>query len=101
MLDLEQGGGVTENGGLTLTTWVNDYCAEVKTLTGLDPIIYTNTNYSSNFLTSAVAIHKLWVANYGVNNGSPDENDDPATHTSVTGVWNGSWVAWHTRAWVP
>jgi GH25 family lysozyme M1 (1,4-beta-N-acetylmuramidase) len=61
VLDLEQGGSL---GKAVLSAWVCDFESRVKQLTGVEPIIYCNTNYASNYLNSTVANYTLWIANW-------------------------------------
>lgn len=86
VLDVEQGGGGTVVGATSLTAWANAWCAAVKTATGVDPLVYCNTNYARNYLTSAITTHKLWVANYNAVN--------PDSGSTVNGVWGTSWSAY-------
>lgn len=88
MIDIEEAGGdpggpipgADIQGAASLSAWVNSYCNLIKNATGVDPIVYCNTNYAQHYLDSSVTIHKLWIANYnGVN---PDD-----AGTSVLGVW--------------
>jgi GH25 family lysozyme M1 (1,4-beta-N-acetylmuramidase) len=88
MIDIEEAGGdvggpipgADIQGAVTLSAWVNSYCTLIKNATGIDPIVYCNTNYAQHYLDSSVTVHKLWIANYGAVNP-----DDPGT--SVLGVW--------------
>ncbi len=77
VLDLEEGSSL---GKQTLSDWVNKFMVEVYNLTGIKPIIYTNTNYAENYLDSSVEQWNLWIANYDVS--SPN-----------TGIWD-SWAFW-------
>lgn len=67
VLDLEEDGSAAN---ITyLSNWVNNYVADVQSLTGVAPIIYTNTNYAQNYLNSTVASQNLWIANWNGTNG--------------------------------
>ena len=94
MVDVE-----SNPGGLTdpqLADWVNDFCSRIQQLTGgVDPIIYCNTNYATNFLTAANTIHDLWIANYNSTiYGDPNTSGSPPT-----GFWGaGNWDFWQYSA---
>jgi len=82
-LDLEWGG--PELGKTALSNWVNAWMDRVEALTGIEPIIYCNTNYAINYLNSTVADRDLWIANWYPN--------DPETEQPNIGVFN-SWAFW-------
>lgn len=84
VLDIESNGSVA--GKVALSTWVNDFMNRVQVLTGVEPMIYTSTNYAANYLTSAVASRTLWIANWPT---SPD----PQTGNPGIGVFN-AWAFW-------
>ncbi len=65
-----------------LTNWVHDYMDEFVRLTGVEPLIYTNTNYAVNAYNSSVNQYDLWLANWTNNPNNP-----PAGNAD--GVWNG------------
>src|SRR5688572_8880878 len=79
VLDLEVGGVNTTAGKAFLSNWANDWCTTVRTATGVDPIIYLNTNYATNFVNASVNTHRVWIANWGVANSQ--------TGNPPTGVW--------------
>ncbi|HQY88067.1 MAG TPA: GH25 family lysozyme, partial [Tepidisphaeraceae bacterium] len=87
VLDLERGDTLS---AATLTTWVNDWMAHVELLTGVEPIIYVNTNYATYELQSSVAQYDLWIADYGT---TEIDHYDPS-RSPRTGVWNGDWDFW-------
>lgn len=69
-----------------VSEWVRDFIGVVQTRLGMDPIIYCNTNYASNYFEADLTQYDLWVANY---NYAP-----PAIPpASIDGVWNG-WDFW-------
>lgn len=99
VLDLEARGG-TNNTALTptkLTLWANTFCDEIKRLSGAEPIVYMNSNYAINYVTSALTSRTLWIANYNLTlYGNPTTTGSPPT-----GVWgsNGkTWSAWQYEA---
>ena len=87
VLDLEDGSSL---GATALSNWVNAWMNQVELLTGVEPIIYTNTNYATYYLNSTVADRDLWIAQYWTypdpQNGQPD-----------IGVFN-SWAFWQWTA---
>jgi lysozyme len=86
VLDLESGGSSNSSAKTALSSWVNDFMNRVQSVKGVEPMIYTNTNYAANYLTSAVAARTLWVANWPV-------NPDPQTGNPGIGVFN-AWAFW-------
>jgi lysozyme len=83
VLDLEWGSGLGSTG---LSNWVNIWLDRVQSLTGVEPLIYTNTNYATNYLNSTVAHRDLWIANWST-------SYDPETDDPPIGVFN-SWAFW-------
>jgi len=81
VLDLEAG---AELGSSTLSYWANAFMNHVKSRTGLDPIIYCNSNYAKNYLNSTVNKWDLWIANWTFN---------PYGSMTNTGVWS-DWKFW-------
>jgi GH25 family lysozyme M1 (1,4-beta-N-acetylmuramidase) len=91
VLDLEAGADL---GKAALSQWVNSFCATVKSLAGVDPLIYCNTNYAANYVDSSVSAHDLWIANWSTSYGDPTTTGSPPT-----GVWGGTWDFWqHTSS---
>jgi len=87
VLDLERGSGLSK---AALSNWVNNWLDRVEQLTGVEPIIYTNTNYATYELDSSVADRDLWIAAYWA---TPDpENGEPDI-----GVFN-DWAFWQWTA---
>jgi len=83
VLDLEDGSSL---GATALSNWANAFINEVVRLTGVEPIIYTNTNYATYYLNSTVANRTLWIAQYFT-------NPNPQTQNPSIGVFN-NWVFW-------
>ena len=79
-LDLETGSSL---GKTKLSQWVNSFMSEVQSKTGLTPVIYTSSNYASNYLDSSVTQWPLWIADWTYNPNS----------TPSTGIWS-SWSYW-------
>ncbi len=71
-----------------LTNWVQTWLTRVENLTGVRPIIYTNSNLAG-YLENSINSYDLWIA-------KPD--DDPDSIPSNLGVWT-TWkfkqYSWH------
>ncbi len=65
VLDLESGGGVLSRS--QLSSWANTFMDHVQTRTGVEPLLYMNTNYATNYVNSTLADRDLWIANYNSN----------------------------------
>lgn len=65
-----------EEGDLGNTTWAKSFLDRVKEKTGIKPLIYMSASPMNSYDWSPVANadYGLWVANYGTNNGQPQEN---------------------------
>jgi GH25 family lysozyme M1 (1,4-beta-N-acetylmuramidase) len=87
VLDMEAGSALSQ---ADLSKWTNDFCTRIKNLTGVDPIVYCNTNYATNELNSTVAIHDLWIANYSSTTYGPVDTTPtgPPTGNFGTNVWD-------------
>ena len=80
VLDLEQG---SELGSSVLSDWVHDWMGTVEDQTGVQPIIYVNSNYATNYLDNSVTCYDLWIAHWTYDpSGTPD-----------TGIWE-NWTFW-------
>ena len=74
VLDVEERGGDSgqdpDADALTpanLTLWVDTFINRFVELSGgVRPILYMNTNYATNFVTSSLADETLWVANWSM-----------------------------------
>ncbi len=64
--------------------WVRDFMTYVQTNLGVTPIIYTNTNYATNYLESDINQYNLWLANW---NYTPP-NVPPASADGIFRGWN-------------
>jgi len=80
VLDLEQGSYLGED---VLSTWIHDWMQTVENLTGVQPILYVNSNYANNFLNISLTCYDLWIAHWTYN---PNMNPD-------TGIWD-EWAFW-------
>lgn len=65
--DVETGSNL---GKTALSALVVRFCKRFKELAGVKCGIYANSNYCNNYLDSSLANYRIWVANYGVNNGT-------------------------------
>ncbi len=65
-----------------LTNWIHDYMEEFERLTGVQPLIYSNTYYATSAYTSGVNVYDLWLANWTNDPDSPPGGN-------ADGVWNG------------
>jgi GH25 family lysozyme M1 (1,4-beta-N-acetylmuramidase) len=66
--------------------WVRDFMGVVQSRLGVTPIIYTNTNYATNYLESNISQYDLWLANW---NYAPPS----VPPSSADGIFNG-WKFW-------
>jgi GH25 family lysozyme M1 (1,4-beta-N-acetylmuramidase) len=87
-----------------LSLWSNTFMDHVELLSGVEPLIYTNTDFATNKVDTSLSDRDLWLARY--NNWPIDpQNDQPETplgpYPNPYGVWNdpvGSTVPSHD-AW--
>jgi GH25 family lysozyme M1 (1,4-beta-N-acetylmuramidase) len=84
VLDLEYGGGRLSN--IALSNWITTWMDTVKSLTGVEPIIYANRDYANNYFDTSIAKYNLWIA-------APYTSCDP-TIPPNTGIWSGRWDFW-------
>jgi len=61
VLDLERG---EELDNEALSNWVHEWMNTVKSETGIEPIIYVNSNYANNYLDSSMSKYDLWIAHW-------------------------------------
>lgn len=87
VLDLEQGSNLSKS---ALSNWANTFMNRVEALTGVEPLIYTNTNYATYELDSSVANRDLWIAAYWT-------YPDPENGQPNIGIFN-SWAFWQWTA---
>jgi hypothetical protein len=79
-LDLEEGSSL---GKAALSVWVDEWMNTVKSETGIEPIIYVNSNYANNYLDSSITQYNLWIAHWRCDTDTPPN----------TGIWN-DWDFW-------
>lgn len=75
-LDIEVANGLSKS---TITSLCIKFLEEVKKLTGLDVVVYTDTSFIKEHFDKKINVYPLWVAHYGVS--TPGNN----------GVWD-SWI---------
>jgi len=80
VLDLEVGAGL---GKEALSYWVHEWISTVRDETGVEPILYVNSNYANNYLDTSVARYDLWIAHWTYDTGA----------TPNTGIWD-NWTFW-------
>lgn len=81
VLDIEKGADVI--GEANLSRWVSEWMETVKTETGVEPVIYTSSDFATNYLDASLTQYDLWVAHWTYDiNQSPD-----------TGIWD-HWDFW-------
>ena len=87
-----------------LSLWSNTFMDHVELLSGVEPLIYTNTDFATNKVDTSLSDRDLWLARYNDWPIDP-QNDQPATplgpYPNPYGVWNdpvGSTVPSHD-AW--
>lgn len=81
-----------EEGDLGNVAWAKAFLDRVKELTGIKPLIYMSASpmRSYNWQPVVDADYGLWVANYGTNNGQPQEavfNKYPLKYWSFYALW--------------
>lgn len=77
---------------LKKVAWAKEWLDRVKEKTGIKPLIYMSASplNSYNWSSVAKADYGLWVANYGTNNGQPQEsafNRYPLKYWSFYALW--------------
>ncbi len=88
VLDLEDGGSILSRP--QLSSWANTFMNEVEARVGVEPLVYMNTNYATNYIDGSLADRDLWIANWNANNayGDPLTTGDPPTGNV------GDWSFW-------
>jgi len=92
MLDLELGGGQVPVGAANLADWAEDWIESVERQTGVEAMVYCNSNYARNYLyspNSNLATRTLVFADW------MDYPADPNTTNPEhgTGIWP-TWTFW-------
>ena len=80
VLDVERGISL---GNEELSNWINDWMNTVESETGVEPILYINSNYANNYLDESVSNRDIWIAHWTYD---PEVSPD-------TGIWD-NWVFW-------
>jgi GH25 family lysozyme M1 (1,4-beta-N-acetylmuramidase) len=91
VLDAEDGAAL---GKAALNQWWKDFIAEFKRLSGVEPIIYANTNFATNLIDASLAAeHDLWLARWNGGNANlvnpqVDQPETPSGYPNPYGQWN-------------
>ena len=81
-LDVEHDTAVCAGiGKANLSRWVDTWMSKVKNETGVEPILYTNSNWATNCYETYLTKYDLWIANW-----TYDLTRDPN---------DGIWSHWH------
>ena len=64
VVDLETGGSTFPAGKFGYSIWANIFLDRFEALSGIEPLIYTNTNYATNYMDSTLSGRDLWIANW-------------------------------------
>ncbi len=80
-LDLEEGGNTYSP--QELSNWIHAWMNVVKNLTGVEPLLYLNSNYSTNCVDESVTKYDLWIAHWACD----------FTSTPNIGPW-ATWSFW-------
>ena len=65
-------------GKARVSQWIRNWADEVKRLTGVEPILYVNRHYATDYLEPDLARYPLWIA---TNSG------DPCKSPGALGPW--------------
>jgi GH25 family lysozyme M1 (1,4-beta-N-acetylmuramidase) len=82
-LDLEVGGTTFPTGKFGYSIWANAFLDRFEALSGVEPIIYANTNYATSFMDSTLSGRDLWIANWG----TPTNSQAGSPPTGVFPAW--------------
>jgi|GEM_PF-875115 len=82
VLDIETDAGTVA----FMSTWVNDFCNRVKTVTGITPLVYTGQFFASSNFNSSVTQWPLWIARYP--GGTVNPQTDVPGSTTPWPTWN-------------
>ena len=91
VLDAEDGAAL---GKAALNQWWRDFINEFERLSGVEPIIYANTNFATNLIEPDLAAeHDLWIARWNGGNTNQvnpqtDQPETPGGYPNPYGVWN-------------
>lgn len=91
VLDVEIGANQVPVGANNLANWANAWIDSVERQTGVEAIVYCNSNYAKNHLhggTPSLAYRTLWIANW-----TYPSDPNTAWPTAGTGIWS-TWAFW-------
>ncbi|MFA4836167.1 MAG: GH25 family lysozyme, partial [Dehalococcoidia bacterium] len=80
VLDVENCDSV---GKESLSNWIDEFMTTVETETGVEPILYVNSNYANNYLNSSINQYDLWIAHWRCDTTTPPN----------IGIWS-DWSFW-------
>ncbi len=83
VLDIEECDGVAT---ADLSDWIHIWMETVNDETGVEPILYVNSNYARNHLDSSINQYDLWIALWRCDTDTPPSQED-------TGEWD-DWSFW-------
>jgi GH25 family lysozyme M1 (1,4-beta-N-acetylmuramidase) len=83
-LDVETGGSTFLTGKAGYSLWVNSFLDRFEALSGIEPLVYCNTNYATSFMDSSLSGRDLWVANWG----QPANNQSGNPATGIFPKWD-------------
>jgi EAL domain-containing protein (putative c-di-GMP-specific phosphodiesterase class I)/GH25 family lysozyme M1 (1,4-beta-N-acetylmuramidase) len=88
VLDLENRGldGQPPNRA-AISTWARAWLAEVERLTGVRPMIYSNSDWAKNYFEPDLKEYDLWHARWTRDLDQPPLATDP-------GIWSPNWTFW-------
>ena len=88
VLDLENRGldGQPPNRA-AISAWARAWLAEVERLTGVRPMIYSNSDWAKNYFESNLNQYDLWHARWTRDLDQPPLSTDP-------GIWAPNWTFW-------
>jgi len=80
VLDIEEGANL---GKEKLSNWIHEWMDTVKNETGIEPILYINSDYANYYLDNSIIKYDLWIAHW-----TYDSDISPNT-----GIWD-DWDFW-------
>ena len=85
VVDIEEGGGTVPVGAADLSAWTNAWIDYVQQQTGVEAMIYCNTDYARSYLNSSLTSRTLWIANWSCK--AKVQTADPPNGTGVWPTW--------------
>jgi GH25 family lysozyme M1 (1,4-beta-N-acetylmuramidase) len=78
-VDLETGGTTFLTGKTGYSLWANSFLDRFEALSGIEPLVYCNTNYATSLFDTTMSGRDLWIANWG----QPANNQTASPATGV------------------